>query len=236
MKKIIFILSFLLILSACHKQTKSLVTIQGEVKGMTKGMLHLEKIRDTAYVLVDTFRVAQDGKFMFQDTLESPEIYYVSIREYPNDRIAVFAEPGAITLNTKLERFSSFAKIEGSENQKLLDEFNGIKTKFNNDNLTLIQEKFLAEKDHNQVKADSLQLQMDRLLKRRFLFTTNFAVKHADKEIAPYLGMSELYLAKTYLLDTIYKSMDERTRNSYYGKQFNIFLKNIKETEANLAQ
>ncbi len=231
MKKLFLISSLMLFLAACHQEQTPTLTIQGKVKGMTKGMLHLEKIIDTSYVLVDTFRVSQDGTFVFHDSLDSPEVYYISIREYPKDRITVFAEPGTVTMTTKLERFSSFAEIEGSENQKLLDEFNEVKNKFNNDNLSLIKEKILAEKANNQPQIDSIQEVMNILLKRRYLYTTNFAVKHADMDIAPYLALSELYLARTYLLDTIANAMDQRTRNSHYGKKFTTFLEDIKATE-----
>jgi hypothetical protein len=231
MRLFLFIATFIIVLSSCNKPQKNIVIFKGEIKGMTKGTLLLEKVRDTTIVPVDSYLVLKDGKFEMKDSILSPEIYYIKIKEYPNDYILVFAEEGIITIKSKLEKFSSAVKISGSENQKILEEYKSMMSKFNNERLTYIKEQFEADKVKNQAKLDSLDRLYKNHMKRRYLYTANFAVNHADKEIAPYLALTELYNAKQFLLDTIANSMDEKTKNSLYGIQFQNFLKNIKKIE-----
>jgi hypothetical protein len=89
----------------------------------------------------------------------------------------------------------------------------------------------MAEKDQNQNKLDSIDKVFKNHIKRRYLYTANYAVKHADMEIAPYLALTELYDANLYFLDTIEKSMNEKTRNSLYGEKFLDFLNKVKKDE-----
>lgn len=232
MKKLGIIIGIIFIIISCQKKvTNNTLELSGHIKGMTKGFLHLEKLKDTGYVLVDTFRVKENGLFIMHDFIYEPEMYYLSIREYPGDRIPIFAEPGKMTLHTKVERFSTAVSIEGSENQRLYEEYKAVMSKFNDEKLKIIQQKFHAEKEQNKTKIDSLNTASKNNLKRRYLYATNFAIKHGDKAISPYIALTDIYDAQTYLLDTIAASMDENVSNSLYGKKFNNYLKLFKKND-----
>ena len=68
-------------------------------------------------------------------------------------------------------------------------------------------------------------------MKRRYFYTTNFAVKNADSEIAPYLALTELFDANIRLLDTINNSLSDKVRASKYGKELHEYIKDIKDKE-----
>lgn len=226
-----FIIVVILFIASCHQQPKNILTVKGEIKGLTKGTLYLQKFNDSILITVDSVFVSQTGKFELKDSIKSPEIYYLKLDAFPNDYIQFFAEEGTMEINSKVEKFGHSAKIKGSENQKLLEEYNKIISKFNDERLNLIKESLMAEKDNDQKRIDSLEVLNKKHLKRRYLYTTNFAVKNANKEVAPYLALTELYNANIYLLDTISNSMDTKTKNSKYGIKLTSYLKKIKASE-----
>lgn len=228
----LFLFTFLLFaLSSCNKTQKGYVIVKGEIKGLTDGTLLLQKVKNDQVVTVDSFQVVQDGKFEMKNRIKSPEVYYLRLKQFQLDYILFFAEEGVITIHSNLEKFASAAKVKGSENHDLWMDYKKMISKFNDERLVLIKENILAEKDQNQNKLDSIDKVFKNHIKRRYLYTANYAVKHADMEIAPYLALTELYDANLYFLDTIEKSMNEKTKNSLYGEKFLEFLDKVKKDE-----
>ena len=80
-----------------------------------------------------------------------------------NDRILFFGEKGAIQIKTLLNTFESSAKIIGSKNQELLQEFNSFNRKFNDQNLDLMKKFYQSKIERNPKLTDSLQQKMDNL-------------------------------------------------------------------------
>ena len=237
MKRIALFLFTAVLLAACSTEEKNL-TIQGKVQGLKKGTLYLQKVDDSSLVTIDSVVVDGEENFIFETFIEDPQVLYLYLNKKDNnqydDRITFFAEPGEMAINTTLKNFEQDAIVEGSENQKKLMEYNSMMQRFNNKNLELIQQNLLAQKDQNQESMDSSAQAYDNLLKRRYLYTVNFAINNKDLEIAPYLAVSEVYDANIKYLDTIYSSLSPEVRNSRYGKSLELFLKERKEQEQNL--
>ena len=72
---------------------------------------------------------------------------------------------------------------------------------------------------------------MDNLLKRRYLYTINFAAQNTNENIAPYLALTQVYNANISLLDSIAIKMTEEVSNSKYGKEFLTFLERRRDQE-----
>ena len=68
-------------------------------------------------------------------------------------------------------------------------------------------------------------------MRRKYLYTTNFAVNHADYDVAPYVGVAEIYDINLKFLDTIEKSMTPKIAKSLYGKKLKNLIKVRKELE-----
>ena len=235
MRNLILFSLLFITLSSCDKPQKGYVIVKGEIKGMTDGTLLLQKVKNDQVVTVDSFQVVQDGKFEMKNRIKSPEIYYLRLKKFQLDYILFFAEEGVITIDTHLEKFASAAKVKGSKNHDLWTDYKKMISKFNDERLVLIRDNLMAEKDKNYTKIDSIDKVFKNHVKRRYLYTANYAVKHADMEIAPYLALTELYDANLYFLDTIEKSMNEKTRNSMYGEKFLEFLAKVKKSEVDTA-
>ena len=234
MKKISVLLLILIGIAACSKKESNLL-ITGEVKGLKKGTLYLQKIEDTMLVNIDSVVVDGDPQFNMDVYLDSPQMMYLYLEKVDNsqydDRIEFFADKGEIAIYTSLEKFETGAKVKGSANQEKLQEYRQMISRFNDSNLDLIKESFEAQKVEDDQKLIEIDQKYDRLLKRKYLYTVNFALTNKDLEIAPYLALSEVFDANIKYLDTIYNALEPKIKKSKYGKSLKDFLKERRKEE-----
>jgi len=181
-------------------------------------------------VTVDSIVVDGAATFTLSDNVESPEMYYITLAD-SDKKILFFGEKGKIEIKSKLDRFDIAATIKGSKNQDLLNQYNKMISKFNNQQLDLIQADFEANKTKNEVLIDSIDKLSQRLLIRRYLYATNFAVTHPKNEVSAYIALTDLYNANIKLLDTINNSLIKSVKQSKYGLQLNRFIAEIKKNE-----
>jgi len=236
MKNSIIALACLLLLAACNKnESKTNVHITGNIKGLKEGTLYIQKYNDTALIAIDTIKI--DGKSTFESNLDlkSPEMLYLyldrGVTNSLDNNIMFFAEPGTINIDTNLDSFISSAKITGSKNQELFEEYKKINSRFNDENLTLIERKFKALKSNNTAALDSIAKSQDNNIKRKYLYATNFAVNNKNYEVSPYIALAEIYDINIKYLDTIQKSMTPKVAKSLYGKKLTKYVNDIKKSE-----
>lgn len=209
------------------------MNVIGTVEGLRRGTLYLQKVEDTLLVTIDSTIIEGSPNFKFTTSLDSPEVFYLFLDKKDgdslNDRILFFGEKGTIEIYTLLKTFESSAHIKGSKNQELLQNFIRLKRKFNSQNLNLLEAYFKAQQRKFKKDADSLQKAIDNLLKRRYLYTLNFASQNANQNIAPYLLLTEVSDANTTLLDSVVVKFTADVRNSKYGKELLSYLEKRKK-------
>ena len=234
MKKLSLLLLILMV-SACSTKEESNLVVNANIKGLKKGTVYLQKIEDTLLVNVDSLQVEGNSEFTLETFIESPQMMYLYLDKVDNsefdDRLDFFADKGEVTITTSLEKFEEDAKIVGSRNQEKLVEYRKIQKRFNDSNLDLIKESFEAEKDGNEDLLMEIDEKYENLLRRRYLYTVNYALNNKDLEIAPYLALSEVFDANIKYLDTIYTSLDKNVQKSYYGKELKSFLEERREQD-----
>jgi hypothetical protein len=181
-------------------------------------------MEDTLLVNVDSTLVKGTPNFEFKTPIETAEVFYLYLDKEDgdslNDRILFFGEKGEIEINTLLKTFESSAEITGSKNQELLQEYISFNRKFNDQNLDLMQAFYQAQIARDDKLVDSLQNKIDNLLRRRYLYTINFAANNTDQNIAPYLALTQVFDANLSLLDSIAVKMTPQVRDSKYGQEF----------------
>lgn len=228
MKNIISCIVLITLFVACNNTKNGNLTVTGKIDGFKKGSLYLQKYVDTLLVSVDSLTINGESNFTLVDNLENAEIYYLSLDKNATQKISFFAEPGIITINSKLAKFETSAKISGSENQKLLDEHVEMAKKFTGKQLDLIKEKFEAQKNNDTELLNTLEKQESSLIRRKYYYSTNFAVNNSKFEVAPYIALTELYYANIKLLDTVNNSLSKKVKASKYGLELDNFIKDIK--------
>jgi len=236
--RFLILLAALILITGCEPKPKNNIDkmiVKGRIEGLRKGKLYLQKIEDTLLVNIDSTLVKGMPNFSFEIPIETAEIFYLYLEKEDgdslNDRILFFGEKGTIEINTLLKTFDSSAEIKGSKNQELLQEYLSFNKKFNEQNLELIEGFYKAQLKKNSKQSDSLQQKIDNLLRRRYLYTINFAAQNTDQNIAPYLALTEVYDANLSLLDTIAFKMTPKVRNSKYGIKFVNYLEERRNTE-----
>ncbi len=233
MKRTSIFLILLLIFSCGEKESDLLVT--GQIKGLKKGTLYLQKVKDTTLVTLDSLVINGELPFELHSDLEEPEVLFLTLDNNGNNdhRISFFANKGITEINTTLKRFAYDAKIKGSVQQERFDEYNNIISKFNNQRLDLIKSQFEAQKSENDSIIQAANIDIDNFIKRKYLYTVNFALNNRDSEVAPYVALTEIYDANIKYLDTIYNSLEKNIANSKYGKALDTYIKKRKQEESN---
>ena len=232
MRKITTLLALSIVLFACSSKKEGNMVVQGQIKGLKKGTLYLQKMKDTLLVSVDSVALLGKDTFKLTDNVDSPVLYYLTFDGNTTDkRILFFGEEGTITINDKVEGFGYAPEITGSKNQEILDKFNAISKKFQNKRLEFIKKDFDAKKAKDQDLIKKLEVDYKRLVRRRVLYTANFAITNADSEAAPYIALTEMYDASLKMLDTVNYSLTPKVKRSLYGKRFQKYLDAVKKAE-----
>ena len=182
MKRLVFIIS-LLIVSSCAKD-KSNFTLKGTIKDLKKGTVYLQKIEDSLLVSIDSLKISGDSQFELHAYLDGPEVLYLKLDKQGEDSglIPFFADQGITEINTTLKNFFGDAKITGSKQQEILEEYKSVMSRFKDKNLDLIKDNLEAHKSQDSLEIDSSFKAYNNLVIRKYLYTINFAINNKDSE------------------------------------------------------
>ena len=229
MKKNIFIVLAFITLYSCQQDATNEMVVQGKIKGLKKGTFYLQKQMDSVLLYVDSISVNGSNEFLLKDIVDSPEIYYLTLKNSKKS-ISFFGEKDTITINSTIDKFEERAVVEGSENQDVLNRYLDIKNGFNDKNLDLIKEEFEAKKTGNQDSIVLVEQKKKNLLKKRYLVAINYAINNGDYEASPYIAITELYDANLKMLDTINNSLSPSVKESKYGVILREYIEERRET------
>lgn len=232
LKNLILFFLFIAILG-CSEKESDLVVV-GNIQGLKKGTVYLKKMQDTVLVTLDSASISGTPSFKLKSAIEEPEIFYLVLDKNDTDegQIRFFGNKGITEINTTLKNFAYDAKIKGSPQHEILQEYNNMAAKFNNKNLDILKDNFDALKDNDSIKALESDLKYKSLLKSKYLYTINFALNNKTSQVAPYVALTDIYDARLKYLDTIYISLPDSIAGSKYGRQ----LKELIDTRKELGQ
>lgn len=232
MKRILLLGLVSLLAIACSSKKEGNMLVQGQIEGLKKGTLYLQKMQDTTLVSVDSVALLGTDLFTLTDNVTSPEMYFLTFDGNTTDKhIVFFAEEGSITIKDKVSKFGLNPVITGSKNQDILNTYYEMTSRFSSKRLDLIKESFEAKKAKDTEKVSKIEAEFSRLIKRRYLYTTNYAINNADYVAAPYIALTELVDANITLLDTVNNSLSNEVKSSTYGKKLATFIADIKKNE-----
>ncbi|MBD0724655.1 hypothetical protein B6A10_05635 [Flavobacterium sp. L1I52] len=234
MKKSILAFSAVILMASCNKkESKGNLHLTGNVKGLKEGTLYIQKVVDTTLIAIDTIKIDGNSHFESDLDIKSPEMLYLfldrGVTNSLDNNLMFFAEPGIMNIETNLDSFLSGAKITGSKNQELYEEYKKTTERYKDENLNLIEQKFKAIKRKDATAVDSLNKLQDLNLKRRYLFAVNFAMNNKDHEIAPYIALAEVYDINIKYLDTIQNALTPKVAQSMYGKKLTNYIEALKK-------
>jgi hypothetical protein len=236
MKKISIALVAASLLFACsEKKSENNLHLTGTIKGLKKGTLYVQREKDNKLVAIDTIKIEGNSSFETDIELKSPEMLYLfldrGVTNSMDNNLYFFAEPGNVNIETNLENYLADAKVTGSKNQDLYYDFKKIDRRFQEENLTLIEKRFKAEKSNNVKETERIVALQESNIKRKYLHAANFAINNKEYEVAPYISLSEIYDINLKYLDTIQKSMSPKVAKSLYGKKLTDYIATIKKQQ-----
>lgn len=232
MKKFLLLGISLITIVACNNSdsNKSNLQLTGNIEGLSQGKLYIQKIEDTAFFVIDSIEIKGDSKFESFLNLNEPEVLYLYLdrgeSKSLDNELIFFAEPGKMTIETSLKSFFTNAKITGSKNNDLWNDYKKINNQFKDENLKLI-----ALRLENKTPIDSIEKAFERLKIRKYRYAANFAVTNAKHEIAPYIAVSEIADINISFLDSIQKHLAPNVAKSKYGKMLDEHVKARKASE-----
>ena len=224
MKYKFLVVIIVLAIFSCNNAKPDLL-ITGQIKGLKKGKLYLQKIKDSTIANIDSVEFYSNNNFKFEIPIEHPEIMYLQLQkdtvEIEDNFIAFFADKGQLQIDAKLEEFM-FADVEANyDNQKQFQIYSKNINRFSNQKLDLIEAELEARKAQDKKRLDSINKAYNKMNQRRYLYAVNFAMSHPDLEISPYVILNhEEYISKKYL-DSVYQNLNRNIQKSFYGQKLN---------------
>ena len=227
--------SSLTYVSCTEKKSSKNFVLNGNIKGLKNGTLYIQRVKDTALVVIDTIKISGDSHFTSEFDLQTPEMLYLfldrGVSNSLDNNIPFFAEKGKMTIETSLDFFTADAKIIGSKNQELYDKYKKVVSRYVDRDLDLFEKRFKALKANNIEEVNKIEQQQKGILKSKYLYAINFAVNNGEYEVAPYVALAEIYDINLKFMDTIQKSMTPKVAKSLYGKKLNDFIAARKKEE-----
>lgn len=235
MKNLLSIVIIIFILASCQKEKENLF-IKGDIAGLKKGTVYLQKIGDSSLVNIDSIQISGSSEFEFKTYLEEPQLLFIELERNNGEDYAelinFFAEPGEISLSTSLKNYGLDLEIISEfENQQKLEEYGKVVKRFNDEKLELIQANFEASKSQDEARIDSINDKYNSILRRKYLYTVNFALNNKNLEVSPYVILSEAFDANVKYLDTVYSSLEKPIQKSLYGKQLKELIEDRKKND-----
>ena len=96
--------------------------------------------------------------------------------------------------------------------------------------MDLLKADFEAKRDNDTIRMDSVSNAIDRLLKSRYRYAINFAINNSDKEVAPFVALTEFSDANIVWIDSVNNSLTPEIKDSKYGKILSDFIKERKKS------
>ncbi|NMH25279.1 DUF4369 domain-containing protein [Flavobacterium solisilvae] len=234
-KSIVLVLSTLFLFSCAEKKSDKNFVLTGNIKGLKEGKLYIQRMKDTTLVVIDSIIISGDSNFKSEFDIQSPEMLYLfldrGVSNSLDNNIPFFAEQGKMNIQTSLDFFTADAKITGSKNHELYEEYKKVMSKFIDKDLELIQKKVMAYKENKTDEIAKIEEEQNGILKRKYLYSTNFAVNNGDYEVSPYVALAEIYDINLKYLDTIHKTMTPKVAKSLYGKKLTEYYNERKKSE-----
>jgi thiol-disulfide isomerase/thioredoxin len=197
MRRILFILSLVLIFSGCSD--KNSFSVEGLIKGKPDKTIYLKKLDVNTEILIDSSKVSKKGEFKFKRNTSETAFYQLG---YSSDNfITLLAEPGEKIIlvfdDTTLFEHYHIEGSPGSEKLKFLDQtLNETREKL--DSLTTLYNKASDEPDFD-VQKPLLEKEFNNLIMAQRKKNIEFIITNTTS-LASIKALYQRINPETYVL------------------------------------
>ncbi|MBN1199284.1 MAG: AhpC/TSA family protein [Bacteroidales bacterium] len=217
MRNLLIVLSVVIIgLNSCGP--KNQYKIAGSVTGIDTGLVYLQKRDAGEWKIIDSANITA-GKFNFNGSIESPELWYLSVK---NTKVYVpfFVENSDMTIAILADSLEGTA-INGSLSQKVYENYLKQMKPLNQEMNAIYQDYRNAKEANDELamaKADSMYEVVEANQKEQILA---FAKENHSSVVAPYLIYRNAYLFDLPTLEEATLAIDTILSNSIYLQELN---------------
>lgn len=228
MKKIIFALIIIFTLISCSEKKLGNFNLTGTISGLQKGTIYLEQVEINGSKVIDSIYINNgDENFSFTENIEGPGLLSITIDNSLTKKLFFFGEPGEMNIKTELNKFIFNAVVSGSEQQDILKKHDDYVKDIKFQNLNIIKDRFIAQKNNELNKIETLNTQYKRNIRRLYLFTANYAINNGNQIIGAYIGLTRIDKSNIKLKQQVFDSLSEEVKKSKYGMLLAIELNTI---------
>lgn len=205
-----------LVLTACN--TTPQYTINGTVEGTENGNVYLLKYKGRQ---ADTLASAsiQNGKFQLTgNTAETTEAYLIV--ENQKGRIPMILENTVFTATIN-PADNSQSKIEGTENQRVINQYLEISNNLIKQESELYKEYTAAMQDKDEAKAEEIRNRFEALEKEANAREKELVANNANSFTSAFIVASKMGALELEELQEMYNLLGENAKTSSYGQKIN---------------
>jgi hypothetical protein len=220
-------------MSSCNDSNSNNFSVSGTVDGIKVGKIYLQRLQDSILIDVDSALFDGNSNYTLMTDLDQTEIMYLHLDVKDgtelNDRLLFFAEDTTMTINSSWDKFVKDAVISGSKNQDIYTVYKKNSDRLNKVYTDLAKRSMsLTDETRTVAISDSINTAYDKYLRKKVLYAINYAQLHKEKEVSPYILVSEASEANPILLDSVYQKMPKKIQTTVYGKQLSELIKSYK--------
>ncbi|MCK5169885.1 MAG: AhpC/TSA family protein [Bacteroidales bacterium] len=201
MKRILYLICGLIILSSCNNSNQ--LEITGTIENGEEKNLKFGELLVTGTEEIETIQLDKKGNFKFKLSSDIPRFYNLSVSK--NNFLTLLLEPGETVRITAKASDISKAKINGSESSVLVQKLNDqlVDTKEKLDSITNYLESIKGTEKFNQ-QIDEINKSYAEIVNRQRDSSIAFIVSNLNS-LASIVALYQKYDDKNYVL---YKNRD----------------------------
>lgn len=199
MKKVLLLLSIVIIIISCNKAKKDEYIISGTIKGIANGKTVVVEVQDEQGQLkpVDTVKI-ENGKFTIKGKAKEPEMHLIQV-EGVQGKVPFIMENGDITMEINKDSVTN-TKVKGT---------------YNNDELTTykeagmkIQKKMMKFQQDNTAKMTEAQQKKDTVVMNSLRKDYSKFQEEFAKQSADYVESHPKAFISTLIIEGMFNQMN----------------------------
>ncbi|MEA3505714.1 MAG: TlpA disulfide reductase family protein [Bacteroidota bacterium] len=215
MRKLLYLLVFAVVFTACDTDNKNTFNLEGNFVGMENQKIILKSVKDNALVTVDSVN-SVDGKFSFKGQIITPEQYFI-VLENIGAEIPFFNEAANITFSAHKDSLQTM-KIEGSVSQDEYMAYSKQVFRFQGQLREIVGNYQAAAKTGDKATMTLCENQYNMIDSLKGAYNTKFINDNPASVIAAYIAVRSSYTYDLTTLKEVVAAFDPSILESSYVK------------------
>lgn len=224
-KRILFLSLSIALITSCGNQAKK--GVSGIIEGAENEVVYFSKYVDNKPQPVDSATVDSEGRFYIDATSDLPMDYYRLSLGNEKNLILLMDSTESVYIETSTDEFGIPSKVKGSENTKLMCDFN-LRMKDFVERTDSLQKEFQSGGTSPEMKAQ-IKSNFTDVIAEKNEFARQYVDKNVDKP-ASLTGLAQLNLdTDMEYYEKVQESLKEKLGHSFYYKMIGTQMESYKK-------